>query len=311
MTITDGRSGITAGLVQLLLAEQAPHWAGLPIEPVPVDGWDNRTYRLGDRLSVRLPSHQRYAAAVAKEDRWLPMLAPRLPVPVPRPVFTGSPSPAFPMPWSVRDWLPGEPATTDLLGDSVRFAQEVAGFLVALRDVDSVGGPTAGEHSFYRGCSPETYDDETRRRLVDLADRIEVPAAQAVWDAALAADWGGAPVWFHGDMAIGNLLVQGGQLSAVIDFGTCGVGDPACDLVPAWTFLRGRARAAFAEGVGLDAATWARARGWALWKALISVRDEDPEASATPLRIIAEVLADPIVPDSPATPALSVKGHPS
>lgn len=295
MTVADGRGGITAELVRSLLVAQAPQWSDLPIAPVPAEGWDNRTYRLGDRLSVRLPSHQRYAASVAKEDRWLPVLAGRLPVAVPEPVFTGVPNPAYPMPWSVRRWLPGEPATMDRISDPVRFAEDVGGFLVALRNVDPAGGPTPGEHSFYRGCSPAEYDGETRRRLVELAGRIDVPAAQAVWTAAVASDWDRDPVWFHGDLAVGNLLVAGGRLSAVIDFGTCGVGDPACDLVLAWTFLRDPARAAFAEVVGLDAATWARARGWALWKALISVRDDDPEASAEHWRTIEEVLSDPVV----------------
>lgn len=294
MADRDGRGGITADLVQRLLAEQAPQWADLPIEPVPRDGWDNRTYRLGDELSVRLPSHPRYAAAVAKEDRWLPVLAPQLPLPVPEPVFAGVPSEAYPLPWSVRRWLPGESAFVAPMADPVAFVDRLARFLRALWGVDSAGGPPAGEHSFYRGCSPEHYDDETRRQLGKLAGRIDASAASAVWDAALASEWTAPPVWFHGDIAPGNLLLEDGELTAVIDFGTSGVGDPACDLVIAWTFLRGRARRAFAEAVELDPGAWARARGWTLWKALISVTD-DPAASALPLQVIAEVLADPIV----------------
>lgn len=290
----DGRGGITADLVRRLIHEQAPQWADLPVEPVPVDGWDNRTYRLGSELAVRLPSHPRYAAAVAKEDRWLPVLAPQLPLPVPEPVFVGRPSTVFALPWSVRRWLPGEPAASATVADPVRFAQRLAGFLRTLWDVDPDGGPAAGEHSFYRGCPPGHYDDETRRQLTVLAGRIDAAAASAAWDAALATRWAGSPVWFHGDVAVGNLLVDGGELAAVIDFGTSGVGDPACDLVIAWTFLTGRARRAFAEAVDLDAGTWARARGWALWKALISITD-DPAVSAEPLRVISEVLADPVV----------------
>lgn len=290
----DGRGGITADLVRRLLAEQAPQWAGLPVEPVPVDGWDNRTYRLGEALSVRLPSHRRYAAAVAKEDRWLPVLAPQLPLPVPEPVFAGQPSAAFPMPWSVRRWLPGEPASSATVADPVALAERLAGFLRALWGVDPAGGPAAGEHSFYRGCSPEHYDDETRRCIGRLAGRVDAAAASAVWDAALASSWAAPPVWFHGDVAVGNLLVDDGRLAAVIDFGTSGVGDPACDVVIAWTFLTSRARTAFAEAVHLDPGTWARARGWALWKALIGVTD-DPATSALPLRVIGEVLADPVV----------------
>lgn len=289
----DGRGGITADLVRQLLAEQAPQWAGLSVEPVALDGWDNRSYRLGDGLVVRLPSHPRYAAAVAKEDRWLPVLARQLPLPVPEPVFAGVPSAAYPLPWSVRRWLPGEPASEAVLADPSATAGRLAGFLRALWDVDPIGGPPAGEHSFYRGCSPVHYDDETRRSLGRLAGRIDVAAAAAVWDAAMASEWTDAPVWFHGDIAVGNLLVRAGELSAVIDFGTSGVGDPACDLVIAWAFFTGRARRDFADAVAMDAGTWARARGWALWKALIGISD-DEAASALPLRVVDEVLADPI-----------------
>ncbi len=276
-----------------LLVEQAPHWALLPIASVSQDGWDNRTYRLGEEFSVRLPSHERYAAAVAKEDRWLPVLAPHLPLPVPEPLFTGVPGELFGLPWSVRRWLPGEPVATAEVTDPVRVAETLAAFLVALRAVDASGGPVAGEHSFHRGGSLAVYDAETRACVASRLGRIDGPAALGVWEEALAATWTADPVWFHGDVAVGNLLVRDGRLSAVIDFGTCGVGDPACDLVIAWTFLGGRSRRTFADAVGLDAGTWARARGWALWKALISITDE-PDASAEPLRVIAEVLADPV-----------------
>jgi aminoglycoside phosphotransferase (APT) family kinase protein len=295
--LSDGRAGITAGLVRRLLAEQAPRWAELPIEPVPVDGWDNRTYRLGAELTVRLPTGVGYAAAVEKESRWLPTLAPHLPVPIPEPVFTGRPGAGYPFRWSVRRWLPGEPAAADRITDPARFAAEIGEFIVALQSLDATGGPSAGEHSFHRGQSPEWYDDETRRALATRADRLEaagldVAWASAVWDTALSTTWSGPPVWFHGDIAPGNLLVHDGSLTAVIDFGTSGVGDPACDLVLAWTFLSGEARQVFRHTVEQDEQTWARARGWTLWKALISLTDE-PE-SASHLRVIQAVLTDPV-----------------
>jgi aminoglycoside phosphotransferase (APT) family kinase protein len=254
---------------------------------VPVDGWDNRTYRLGDELTVRLPTADWYVASVEKEARWLPVLAPRLPLPVPEPVFTGRPGAGYPYPWSVRRWLPGRPASAGV-ADLERFAEDVAAFLVALRGVDATGGPVAGAHSFHRGEPPSSYDDETRRALA-TAEGVDVPRASAVWKDALATTWQGPDVWFHGDVAVGNLLVRDGRLAAVIDFGTCGVGDPACDLVLAWTFLAGRARRRFRRTAGLDDGTWARARGWALWKALISLDGQD---GASHRRVIAEVLAD-------------------
>ena len=283
----DGRAGITAGLVKALLAEQAPQWSNLPVEPVPIDGWDNRTYRLGDELAVRLPSAEGYAASVEKESRWLPVLAPELPLPIPQVVFTGRPGAGYPYPWSVRRWLPGDPMSSNL-PDMERFAEDVAAFLVALRTVDATGGPVGGEHSFHRGQSPSWYDDETRRALATV-EGVDVARAAAVWKDALATTWRGPGVWFHGDVAVGNLLVRDGRLAAVIDFGTCGVGDPACDLVLAWTLLTGPARRRFQATVGLDDETWARARGWALWKALVNLDGEDESFHR---HVIAEVLSD-------------------
>lgn len=291
----DGRAGIDAGLVRRLLASQFPQWRDLPVTPVAVDGWDNRTYRLGDDMTVRLPTHESYTPAVEKEDRWLPILAPALPVPIPVPLAMGVPGEGYPFHWSVRRWLDGDTAGPDHIGDMAAFAVDVAEFVLALQRVDATAGPHAGAHSFYRGCPPAHYDDETRRALVALEGRVDTAGAAEVWDAALRAHWRGAPVWFHGDVASGNLLVRDGRLAAVIDFGTSGVGDPACDLVIAWTMFSGASRDAFRRTVGQDAATWARARGWALWKALIvlaDVIDADEDLAAVNHRLIGELLTD-------------------
>ena len=280
MTTTDGRGGIDAALVERLVAAQFPQWAGLPVRPVEVDGWDSRTYRLGEDLTVRLPSHPAYAAAVAKEQEWLPRLAPYLPVPVPVPVGRGRPGCGYPHPWTVNRWLPGTTAVRAGLGDLDAFAADLAAFLVALRAVDAAGGPPAGDHSFHRGGDLAVYDAETRICLTRLGDRPWATVALEVWEAALDSRWTAAPVWVHGDVATGNLLVRDGHLSAVIDFGTSAVGDPACDLVIAWTFLPDHAREAFRAGVDLDDGTWARARGWALWKALPSPAAKSATAAA-------------------------------
>jgi aminoglycoside phosphotransferase (APT) family kinase protein len=291
----DGRAGIDAELVRRLVAAQFPQWRDLPVTPVAVDGWDNRTYRLGDEMTVRLPTHESYTPAVEKEDRWLPVLAPALPVPVPVPLATGVPGEGYPFRWSVRRWLDGDTADPARIDDLAAFAVDVAEFVLALQRVDPTGGPRAGAHSFYRGAPPAHYDDETRRALVALDGRVDTELAAEVWDAALRADRRGAPVWFHGDIAHGNLLVRDGRLVAVIDFGTSGVGDPACDLVIAWTMFSGESRDAFRRTVGQDGGTWARARGWALWKSLIvlaDVIDRDEDLAASNRRIIDEVLAD-------------------
>ena len=264
------------------------------MRPVEVDGWDNRTYRVGDDMTARLPTAAGYVPAVAKENEWLPRLAPALPVAVPPILAAGAPGEGYPFPWSVRGWLPGQTADRGRIDDMSQFAVSVAEFLRALQRCDAVGGPLAGEHSWYRGASPAHYDEETRRCLAALTGRVDTARAAAVWDAALTAEWAGAPVWFHGDIASGNLLVADGKLAAVIDFGTSGVGDPACDLVIAWTMFSGEGRAAFQRSIGQDDGTWARARGWALWKALLVLTgciDTDPELAAINQHLIGEILA--------------------
>ncbi|MBE1486085.1 aminoglycoside phosphotransferase family protein [Plantactinospora soyae] len=294
-TSADGRAGIDTALVRRLLAAQFPQWSALPVTPVEVDGWDNRTYRLGEKMTVRLPTAAGYVPAIAKENEWLPRLAPALPVAVPPVLAMGAPDAGYPFPWSVRGWLPGQRADRGRIDDMPGFAVSVAGFLRALQRCDTAGGPPAGEHSFYRGASPAHYDQETRRCLAALAGRVDTARAAAVWDAALAAEWRGEAVWFHGDVASGNLLVRDGELAAVIDFGTSGVGDPACDLVIAWTMFSGDSRDAFRRAVGQDEGTWARARGWAVWKELLVLSgriDTDPEQAAVNQRVIGEILAD-------------------
>ena len=289
----DGRAGIDADLVRRLVAGQFPQWADRPVTPVKVDGWDNRTYRLGEDMTVRLPTHASYAPAVDKEDRWLPVLAPHLPVPIPSPLALGQPGEGYPFHWSVRRWMDGETATPSRIGSMTSFAESIAGFIRALQAIDASGGPPAGTHSFYRGASPSHYDGETRDAVDALGSRIDGRSALAVWDAALAPPYDGPPVWFHGDIAEGNLLVREGALAGVIDFGTSGVGDPACDLVIAWTFFDGASRSAFRRAVAQDEGIWERARGWALWKALISLADDlDGPYAAINQRIVDAVLAE-------------------
>jgi aminoglycoside phosphotransferase (APT) family kinase protein len=292
------RSGgvrIDAALVRRLIAAQFPPWADLPVRPVEAGGWDNRTFRLGPRMTARLPSAEPYALQVEKEHRWLPKLAPLLPLPIPVPLAKGAPAGGYPWQWSVYRWLEGEPASVGGIADLRRFATDLAEFLNALRRSDPTGGPPPGRHNFFRGGPLTVYDAETRQAIAALEGRVDTGAASAVWQAALGAKWDGSPVWFHGDVAAGNLLVEDGRLGAVIDFGTSGVGDPACDLAIAWTLFGGESRDAFRAAMGLDDATWARGRGWTLWKALITLAehiDTDPSQAAGARRVIDEVLAD-------------------
>ncbi|TGQ46672.1 MULTISPECIES: aminoglycoside phosphotransferase family protein [unclassified Mesorhizobium] len=285
---------IDSGLVRRLVAAQFPEWAGLPVIPVEPGGWDNRTFRLGDDMSVRLPSAAAYVAQVEKEHRWLPRLAPLLPLPIPVPLAKGAPAQGYSWPWSVYRWLRGTPATADLIADPTRFARSLAGFLVALYRVDATGGPPAGQHNFHRGGQLSVYDAETRAALSALAGRIDTAAAKVLWAAALGSEWQRPPVWVHGDVAWGNLLVEDGKLCGIIDFGSSAVGDPACDLVIAWTGFSGESRQAFRDALPLDEQTWARGRGWALWKALITASgyDGNQREAERSWRVIDEVLAD-------------------
>lgn len=287
-------------LVRALIAEQFPQWAGLPITPVESPGWDNHTFRLGKTMSVRMPSAQCYVPQVEKEHRFLPVLAPRLPLPVPAPLAMGKPAGGYPWPWSIYRWLDGESALAALVEDKTRFAEDLAGFLRALQTVDAADGPAAGLHNFFRGGSLAVYDAETREAIAALAGEIDARAALALWEQALASSWTGPPVWVHGDIAPGNLLETDGRLSAVIDFGSAGTGDPACDLTICWTFFEGESREVFRRALPLDFETWARARGWTLWKALITfrnVREKDPETADEQRRIVSDLLENRLYDD--------------
>jgi aminoglycoside phosphotransferase (APT) family kinase protein len=246
-------------------------------------------------MSVRLPSDEEYKLQVEKEQRWLPVLAPLLPLAIPEPLALGNPSNDYPWHWSVNRWIDGEDATIDRIDDLAEFAIAVARFLVALQRIDSSGGPQPGPHNFFRGGSPAHYESETLNAVAALDGLIDSRGVMAVWEAAKSATWLGLPQWLHGDVFATNLLVRDGRLRAVIDFGICGVGDPACDLTIAWTFFTGESRAAFRDAIGLDNANWARARGWAMWKALISLVDhlkDDPVKAAIDRRVIDEVVEE-------------------
>jgi aminoglycoside phosphotransferase (APT) family kinase protein len=288
------KADITVGLVSRLVGTQFPQWAALPVRPVDACGWDNATFRLGEEMLVRLPSAEDYVPGVRKEQRWLPVLAGQLPLPIPEPLAAGAPGCIFPRPWSVYRWIDGTPVSEQTVGDLPQFAADLAGFLAALYQIDPAGGPPPGPHNFFRGGPLQVYDGEVQETLGVLGEHIDTGLAAEVWQAALEATWQGQPVWFHGDVQPGNLLVKDGRLCAVIDFGTCGVGDPACDTTIAWTFLSGHSSSVFARRLPVDAATWTRGRGWAIWKAmkvLTGALDDDPEDAAFTTRVIEKILA--------------------
>jgi aminoglycoside phosphotransferase (APT) family kinase protein len=285
-----------ASLVRRLLAAQFPRWADLPIEPVPAAGTDNAIYRLGREMVVRLPRVERAVSQVEKEYRWLPRLAPHLPLAVPAPLAMGSPGEGYPWHWAVNSWLAGENATIDLIDDPREAAIALARFVAALQRIDPAGGPAPGRHNFMRGIPLAQRDAPTRTAIAALDGMVDTVAATEAWETALRAPaWHGPPVWIHGDLLPGNLLVNEGRLTAVIDFGGLGAGDPACDLMVAWTLLSGESRGTFRDALQPDAATWARARGWALSVALIALpyyKHTNPVLAGIARHTIAEVLND-------------------
>jgi aminoglycoside phosphotransferase (APT) family kinase protein len=290
-----GKFAVDSALVRRLLRAQFPALAELAIEPLDEDGWDNWTFRLGPYLKVRLPTDAAYAGQAAKEFEWLPRLAPHLPLAVPKPVALGTADAAYPWPWSIYEWIPGRPLRYEANLDLVSFAEDLAGFLKALQAIDNAGGPPPGAHNFHRGGDPcQIYGAQARVALTTVADRIDVGGAMAVLDRAAAAPFEGRPVWLHGDIAVGNLLMRDGQLSAVIDFGSSAIGDPACDLVISWLFLDGEARARFRDAMALDPGCWARARAWALWKAAIVLAAGSPihPDERPPLAVIETVVRE-------------------
>jgi aminoglycoside phosphotransferase (APT) family kinase protein len=288
-----GKFAVDAALVRGLIERQFPQWAGLDIWPVAEDGWDNWTFHLGDRMKVRLPSAEGYAEQASKESIWLPRLAPHLPLEVPSPIGVGAPDETFPWPWSVYQWIEGAPVTREI--DMTLMARHLAQFLKALQAIPADGGPAPGQHSYLRGADPmEAYGAEGRRYVEQLAGRIDVAAAQAVFDRAERARSRCSPVWVHGDVAAGNLLSRDGRLSAVLDFGSSAVGDPSCDLAIAYVLFDEPARRIFRDEIGLDEDTWARARAWTLWKAALLAlegRMVHP-AEHSPLAVIEAVICE-------------------
>ncbi|MBJ7985473.1 aminoglycoside phosphotransferase family protein [Bacillus cereus] len=261
---------ITADLVKKLIQEQFPKWAHLEVKPVKLSGHDNRTFHLGDQMSVRLPSAAAYAPQVEKENKWLPILSKELSLPISAPIAKGNPSEEYPWSWSINKWIEGETVTKENVRDLKGFATDLGSFLVELQSIDTSNGPVAGAHNFYRGGLISVYDEEARVAIVNNKDVFDETLLKHLWDLALRSTWNRKPVWVHGDVAPGNLLVKDGKLCAVIDFGILGVGDPACDAAMAWTFFDKNSRKIFKKVLRMDEETWNRARGWALWKALIT-----------------------------------------
>jgi len=287
---------IDESIVRRLIAEQFPQWGELPIQRVPSAGTDNAMYRLGDTMAVRLPRIPGTAAQVEKEQQWLPRLAPFLPFAIPIPLAHGKPGAGYPLKWSVYQWLEGETIKPEQISDPVKLAVDVAQFIKALQQIDTAGGPLPGDHNFGRGVPLAARDAQTRSAISQVRGMVDVDTITAYWENALRTPvWSAPAVWIHGDLQFGNLLLRHGRLSAVIDFGGSGIGDPACDLQIAWNLFNPEARTVFRDALQVDDDTWERGRGWALSAALIALPyylHTNPTLAEMSRRTIAAVLAD-------------------
>ncbi|MFE4251782.1 aminoglycoside phosphotransferase family protein [Streptomyces sp. NPDC056910] len=282
---------IDASLVRRLIDAQFPQWAALPLTEVVSAGTSNAMYRLGQDMAVRLPRLAGSAQDVEKEHRWLPLLAGALPVAIPTPLGKGTPGEGYPWPWSVYRWLDGANPAPGRISQPAMLAKDLAQFVTVLRRVDAVGGPAS-----YRSEPLAERDEVTRSAIHELRAELDGDAATAVWESALRAHgWVGPAVWIHADLQPGNVLVADGRLSAVIDFGCLGLGDPAVDLIAAWYLLPAGAREVFRTGSGADDAAWARGRGWALSVSLLELRhyrESNPVMASIARHVIAELLTD-------------------
>jgi len=288
------RVSIDAKTVVRLVAENFPDLAGLPVTPVTESGWDNHTFRVGKEFKARLPASVTYISQSDKEVAWLPKLAPYIPIQIPVPVGKGRPGHGYPFHWSVWRWIDGETLNAARPGDRIALSEDIARFLNALLRCPTNGAPLAGPDNFYRGGDLGVYDQQTRECLARLTGIIDAERLAAIWREALSTHWERPPVWVHGDVAAGNLVMFNDKLRAVIDFGSSACGDPACDLVVNWTLFDRAAHARFRQLYNADAATWARARGWCLWKAvLVMAENLDSESvRARELAVLNELVSD-------------------
>jgi aminoglycoside phosphotransferase (APT) family kinase protein len=286
----DDEVNIDAPLVRRLIATQFPRWADLPIRAVESTGTVNAIYRLGDHLYARLPRVEEWARDLDKEWHWLPKLAPQLSLQVPEPVGKGHPTGSYPFSWAIYGWIDGQPYSDELLDDEHQAAQDLAQFVTELRRIDPIGAPRGGREPL------RELDAVTRGAIESSRGIIDTDAATDAWERALEAPaWRGTPMWIHADLLRPNLVVRGGRIRAVIDFGGVGVGDPAADVIAAWAVFGRAGRETFRYALDVDDGTWNRARGFTLHQAVMIIpyyAETNPAFVALAKRTVEQILAD-------------------
>lgn len=291
---------IDESLIRRLVDTQFPQWSNLPITKVKSAGTSNALYRLGDKIVVRLPRTESASLQIDKEQQFLPKLASFLPLSIPLPIALGVSAEGYPYNWSIYQWLEGKDASIAPIKNEFQTAIALAEFILALQQINLMNGPPPGKHNFFRGEPLSMRDDETCTAIATLRSNFDKDLLIETWKYSLETPiWNKPPCWIHGDLIPTNLLIQDGTLSAIIDFGGLGVGDPACDLLVAWTFLSSETRDIFRSTLTVDDATWIRGRGWALSMGLIAYEyylETNPILAYIAKRAIDEAVADYKIP---------------
>ena len=275
--------------VNNLIKEQFQEYSHLEIKPVETSGWDNKTFKLGESISIRLPSAECYINQVNKEQKWLPILKQHLSIPISEPIKMGLPSSDYPWNWSIYKWINGKSANIYNFNENClnKIALELANFLNELHTIDISldlnNELTAGDHNFHRGGSLEFYNNEFINNITNLKNNnfdIDYEKINIIWQKAISSKWNNKSVFIHGDLSSGNIIIENNNLKGIIDFGQLGIGDPACDLVISWTFLDNESRKIFKLNLNnIDADTWIRAYGWCIWKSIITINSIDDKNS--------------------------------
>jgi aminoglycoside phosphotransferase (APT) family kinase protein len=286
----EGEIHTDTALVKRLLTEQFPHLAERSIRVVQSTGTVNAIFRLGEEAYVRLPRLETWAESIDNEWTWLPKLAPHISLNIPKPLARGKPTNWYPCPWAVYQWIEGFPYQDDLISDERQVAYDLVNFILELRSVDRLGAPRGGRRPLVELDAATCSAIEASRGVIDTE------AVSAAWAHSLESPpWDRKPVWIHGDLLKSNLLVRGGRLCAVIDFGGVGIGDPAADVVPAWSVFTTVGRETFRQALDVDDDTWSRARGYALHQALLIIpyySQSNPDFVTMAKRTVEEILAE-------------------
>ena len=288
---------ITTKLIKRLIDVQFPEYNNLKIKAVKKQGWDNRTFRLGKEKLLRLPSGEYYSEKIIKENNFLPKLAPYLTTRISKPLKIGKPSDIYPFNFAIYDWIEGTSANHLQFSNKElqMIAKDLTVFLNELHCINNLNGPLPGKHNGWGGGELNLFDKDTKNQIGKLRNIINKTKSLDLWEQAKSSKWNKKPVWIHGDFYSGNFLIQNNKLTGVIDFGGIAKGDPAKDLVIAWTFLKNESREIFKNNMMYDSHTWIRAKGWVLWKAtfeLCKTQDKNSEYAKSQIKIINDILID-------------------